>query len=294
MDIPQEASVQPLLKTPPVKPNDAPEDPNNDAAIVDNLKKELQCPVCDQIPNSLPIPCCPSGHILCKDCKKKIVPNGTFGEKRCPVCRISLGRNNTSYLAGSLISSLTDIPCSNKISGCSFQGTLDEIKDHLCLFKMLFCHVCEEEFMRKDFITHNTTKIKEDASPSEKADCFLKDDENSFNFPTQCCFYMVGGRTSEEEVLVEACNVEDLEEYEDGDKMMGFSSFVAQSSSQSPAKKIKLVIDSPDDNTSYKMEVVTDIETGPYNSKIIGESDFVLPSLVGKKIQFELIYEVDE
>ena len=48
-------------------------DDTSEDGMVKKLKRELQCTVCDQIPTSIPIPSCPMGHILCKECKEKIV-----------------------------------------------------------------------------------------------------------------------------------------------------------------------------------------------------------------------------
>ena len=47
------------------------------------LGKILECPVCLEVPTSTPIYRCDNGHILCKECKKKL--------SSCPECRIRLG-----------------------------------------------------------------------------------------------------------------------------------------------------------------------------------------------------------
>ena len=244
------------------------------------FKKELQCPVCDQIPASLPIPCCPSGHILCKECKENIVFNWEMRDKPCPVCRTPLGRN-TSYLAGTLISSFTDIPCSNKIRGCSFQGTLDEIKTHLCQFKMIACFVCDEECLRKDFFSHNNK------------DCFLKDVGNTFSFPTESCFYLIREGPTQQEVLVEA----GYDRNEDDSRMayayVGFTSFGVNTSKAGLAmtSKMKIVVEEPGD-PSFKLEVVTSIDQTLYKiEEKIEDCDVVLAHMKEKKIvRFEMIY----
>ena len=278
----EEAPIPNSSETAAAQANDTFGYPNDDpAAIARNLRTELQCPVCDQIPSSLPIPSCPSGHILCKECKKKIVSNGRFGEKPCPVCHSPLGKNNISYLAGTLISFFTDIPCPNKILGCSFLGTLDGIKTHLCQFKMVLCYVCLEDCMRKDFYIH------------KNMDCFLKDVGNSFNFPTKSCFFLIQGDFAKDEVLVKARFIENLDDEDDESEIaiFGLSSFLTQSSNQNQAKpsKLKIVVENPDDS-SFKMEVVTEIEAGPYKSKKIADSDLLLAAMEGKIIHFDLIY----
>ena len=37
-----------------------------DKLMVKKLKREMQCPVCEQIPTSIPIPACSMGHIVCR------------------------------------------------------------------------------------------------------------------------------------------------------------------------------------------------------------------------------------
>ena len=34
-----------------------------------DLESVVECPVCLVIPRSLPIPCCPAGHIMCRPCR---------------------------------------------------------------------------------------------------------------------------------------------------------------------------------------------------------------------------------
>ena len=34
--------------------------------------KELECPVCYNIPREFPIPACPAGHVVCKTCRVKV------------------------------------------------------------------------------------------------------------------------------------------------------------------------------------------------------------------------------
>lgn len=47
------------------------------------LGRILECPVCLEVPTSTPIYRCDNGHILCKECRKKLTT--------CPECRIRLG-----------------------------------------------------------------------------------------------------------------------------------------------------------------------------------------------------------
>ena len=49
------ATAQAFTEPIPENDNNIPEDPNDPSPITMNLKKELQCPICDQIPSSLPM-----------------------------------------------------------------------------------------------------------------------------------------------------------------------------------------------------------------------------------------------
>ena len=53
------------------------------SAHMHKLGRILACPVCLEVPTSTPIYRCDNGHILCKECRKKLTT--------CPECRIRLG-----------------------------------------------------------------------------------------------------------------------------------------------------------------------------------------------------------
>ena len=53
------------------------------SANMHKLGRILECPVCLEVPTSTPIYRCDNGHILCKECRKKLTT--------CPECRIRLG-----------------------------------------------------------------------------------------------------------------------------------------------------------------------------------------------------------
>ena len=62
------------------------------------IKKDLECPVCLNVPNTGPIFQCHNGHLICSPCRKRVTT--------CPVCRIPLGytRNLTSEKMIALLS----------------------------------------------------------------------------------------------------------------------------------------------------------------------------------------------
>ena len=53
---------------------------NESSAVKDRLAQILECPVCLEVPTSPPIHRCDNGHIICKECKKKIT--------HCPLCKM--------------------------------------------------------------------------------------------------------------------------------------------------------------------------------------------------------------
>ena len=61
------------------------------------LREELECPVCLTTPNTGPVFQCNNGHLICCNCREKLVT--------CPVCRVQLGysRNLTSEKMISLL-----------------------------------------------------------------------------------------------------------------------------------------------------------------------------------------------
>ena len=238
-----------------------------DKPMLERLKREMQCPVCDQIPTSIPIPACPMGHIVCTECKDKIPISRQIRDKPCPICRSPLDEN-ISYIAGKVISLIEDIPCSFKNSGCSFEGSLEDLKAHgeVCMFKMVFCFVCEEECTRKDFPTHNNK------------DCFLKTPSNTFRFPDRSSLYLVQVNP-EEEILVEACYVNNarIRMDEEGIDYVGFNIYLLEnSSSLARSSKMKIVMTSPPDDPSFQIEATSAITAGPYMVKKMWDTDLVL------------------
>jgi len=256
---------------------------DDEEPIEKKLKRELQCPVCDNIPTTIPIPTCSMGHIVCIECKDKIPINRLTRNKPCPICRSPL-EEHTSYVAGSVISLLSDIPCSFKNSGCSFEGSIEDHKAHsfACKFKMVECLVCQEECMRKDFPSHNNKE------------CFLTSPNNTFNFPNRNSLYMIEVNTEEGllEVLSEACYVNNamLRMDDDGIDYVGFNFFALGSTvTLTNDMKIKMMMKSPDDPL-FIIEAMTGIDAGPYWVKKMWDSDLVLAARgVDSVITFEII-----
>ena len=48
---------------------------------VDNLKKQIECPVCLEVPRKGPVFACLNGHLVCQRCK----------QESCPTCMEEVG-----------------------------------------------------------------------------------------------------------------------------------------------------------------------------------------------------------
>ena len=80
------------------------------------VKKQVQCPVCYDVPRKGPIFACPNGHIVCQNCKRE----------KCAICRGKVG-NNKSIVAVALIENILH-DC--KFDGCEEEHPLDMIENH--------------------------------------------------------------------------------------------------------------------------------------------------------------------
>ena len=87
--------------------------------IVAEIQSLLECPVCLTIPRDLPIPSCPSGHIVCQTCRSKVL--------NCPTCRQKMSKRNRNTLAGSIIEQMEHM-CRH--DGCEMKLKLQKIKIH--------------------------------------------------------------------------------------------------------------------------------------------------------------------
>eukprot|EP00088_Acartia_fossae_P062336 TRINITY_DN751_c0_g1_i20.p1 TRINITY_DN751_c0_g1~~TRINITY_DN751_c0_g1_i20.p1 ORF type:complete len:364 (-),score=62.00 TRINITY_DN751_c0_g1_i20:504-1526(-) len=65
-----------------------------DGCDKESLEELVTCPVCFELPETLPVPCCRKGHIICAGCRRKVTC--------CPMCRSPLD-DNVSQIAGDLI-----------------------------------------------------------------------------------------------------------------------------------------------------------------------------------------------
>jgi len=95
--------------------------------LVQLVKDKLECPVCLEVPRSRPVPVCPNGHLVCKNCKTV----------SCPTCRADMG-GGKSLLALTIIE---NIEHSCKFDLCEENHSFEEIEQHeaVCEHRSVAC-----------------------------------------------------------------------------------------------------------------------------------------------------------
>ena len=95
------------------------------------LMKELECPVCLEIPETTPIFQCSKGHIHCNVCRPKL--------KKCPICRSEI-QDNRNLMAEKIHEKL--LP-SCRHHNCSVRKV--NIKEHedQCDMALVKCSYCQ-------------------------------------------------------------------------------------------------------------------------------------------------------
>ena len=113
------------------------------------VESSLECPVCLSLPRDLPVPCCPSGHIVCRSCRS--------GVKKCPICRQKMPASMTNSVVGSLIEQV-EHKCLFSDQGCEAKMLLKDIRIHesRCRERTVECPFgnCEAVVQLKQFTSH--------------------------------------------------------------------------------------------------------------------------------------------
>ena len=110
---------------------------------IKDLRKQVECPVCLDVPRKGPIFACPNGHIICPKCKSE----------NCPICRVKIG-NNKSIVAVALIENILH-GC--KFDGCGEEHPLNTIENHekYCYHRTVTCpHVECDQTMKLSNLDH--------------------------------------------------------------------------------------------------------------------------------------------
>ena len=88
------------------------------------VAKEMECPVCLEVPKTIPIFQCQQGHIHCKDCHPKLAS--------CPLCRAKISEARSS-IAEKIVSSLAGFHPTIKCIkiGCKEALHSQNFEDHI-------------------------------------------------------------------------------------------------------------------------------------------------------------------
>ncbi|XP_023347929.1 E3 ubiquitin-protein ligase SIAH1B [Eurytemora carolleeae] len=118
-------------------------------SLVEDLKKSLECPVCFNIPRKPPIFQCENGHLICAECKPRILS--------CPQCRKPF--RGRLLFAESLLDRVP-VPCRYQTEGCDLEVVCGYIEEHeaRCHFGPTSCsyseYGCTEVITRMELGKH--------------------------------------------------------------------------------------------------------------------------------------------
>ena len=130
---------------------------------MEDVEDSMECSACFTVPRQLPIPCCPSGHLICGDCRGKV-------KGKCPTCRRKLRKGDVNSLAAAIYDKV-EHRC--KFFPCGEKALLADVLVHelKCKDRIIKCPginseggICGEEVKFKDFIEH---------CKRPRGDCFM-------------------------------------------------------------------------------------------------------------------------
>ena len=235
----------------------------------------MECPVCYNIPRDLPIPSCPSGHIVCRPCKERL--------ETCPTCRLPMAANSTNSLAAALIDQVQH-RCKYNDQGCEVKMMLKHLLIHekQCPERTFDCPAvgCGRLVKLKDFDRHALEgrprhSIKRGNS-TIMIDILENDVVSNFrHFGTMVCI----------QALNELFHVSFA--YHIPTKCFVFSILLAKSQNVTSKYRANLTIKGDDSELSYNGIKVSSLENAPSIDKCIEESGNIslcLPRNLAKNI----------
>ena len=114
----------------------------------DNMKQQIECPVCLEVPRKGPVYSCPNGHLVCQKCKRE----------SCPTCREAMGETKSLVAVAVIESILHDC----KYFECVEKFPLNEIEEHekYCKHRSVACPYylrCAQMVPLSKLLTHLKT-----------------------------------------------------------------------------------------------------------------------------------------
>ena len=116
--------------------------------IINDIRIDLECPVCQQVPRRGPIHQCHNGHSLCADCFPRTAD--------CPMCRVPLG-NIRSLISEKIVARIPH-RCQFADKGCPDQPCGAELDGHEkdCDYRIIRCAdlMCKTKGPLRSLIKH--------------------------------------------------------------------------------------------------------------------------------------------
>ena len=128
------------------------------------LRENLQCPVCLQVPHKTKILACSVGHQICKLCYRKLPSS----PKTCPLarCRYNSPPTRLRMLETMISQANIKLNCTNSGRGCQVELKSQDLTEHEleCQFRLVPCPVaaCQEQVVLSQLNAHNQEKNDHD------------------------------------------------------------------------------------------------------------------------------------
>lgn len=105
-----------------------------DVVSLNDIEDEIECVICLEAPQSVPVYQCENGHLLCTPCRDQV--------SHCPICRILLGRSRNLIVE----KVLEKFPrfCKFRNQGCTVKLKTKLLSAHIdiCHYKPIQCPLC--------------------------------------------------------------------------------------------------------------------------------------------------------
>ncbi len=142
---------------------------------MDQIKKELTCGICGDVPYELIVPATCS-HIFCRTCIELLMYHCSREDKApsCPMCRVTfkwkLRPYSWEFTTNKYLTSIAEIIHARGDAQCKFgcgaEGPLRDIIEHhkTCPESIVGCDFCINLHKKKDLLTHITSHFLESST----------------------------------------------------------------------------------------------------------------------------------
>ena len=124
--------------------------------LENKLEERVRCPVCLEVPTSIPMYSCENGHLVCAACYQGSNSN-------CSLCRTKMAKT-VSLLASTVIENIGH-RCKFEADGCEVRTPLAKVDEHNknCDFRPVDCpsQLCEEKVTYQKVVDHILNQCKQ-------------------------------------------------------------------------------------------------------------------------------------